>query len=222
MLKTIAIAALILMPFPAFAADLPMAAAPVEAAVAPSYDWTGAFVGGYVGGVWVGDTYNSGNGVNQPFNQSGGTVGGLVGYNFQSSNFVFGVELDGGWVSASSTDLVVGPGPVKTSLNWDAHLQGRVGVAVDKALFYISGGGAAGNFTEDASPKYTSITNTLYGWVVGAGIEYALSDNLTLRGEYLYSSYGPSPFLYTGIAPGGTVTSSFVTQEARIGLSYKF
>jgi outer membrane immunogenic protein len=221
MLKAMAIAALVLTPLPSFAADLMVPQAPMAVApVASSFDWTGGFVGAYVGGAWVHDIYNPGLGPDQTFNQAGYTIGAKAGYNAQvGSNFVLGLEIDGGWVSASSTDTInPGPGPTKTSLNWDGHLLGRAGVSMDNALFYLTGGGAVGNFTQDASPNFPAITNTVYGYAIGAGIEYALNDNWVLGAEYLYSGYNKTPFNY-GI---GTVQSTYSTQEARVSLSYKF
>ncbi len=118
---------------PAMAADL--AAAPrytkaPEAAVAV-YNWTGFYIGGFGG-------YAGENSSADP-KMSGGFAGGTVGYNWQSSNIVFGLEADGGWadVNASATAF----GITGTSrINELGTVRGRLGFAVNQVMFYGTGG----------------------------------------------------------------------------------
>lgn len=216
--STVTVVALLLMLTPAFAAG-GIKGAPAAAVVADSYDWTGAFVGAYAGGV----RFDGGTSIQgwpnppQGLLAIGTTVGALAGYDQQvGSNFVIGVQLDGGWVSASTTDELYNNFTVKTTMNWDAHLQGRVGVVVDKALFYLSGGAAVASFTQDLGGSAPD--SIVYGSVVGGGIELAITDNVSIRGEYIYSMYPMTSFVH----PGGVMNATYSTQEARVGLAYKF
>ena len=68
------------------------------------------------------------------------------------------------------------------------------------------------------------------GWTIGAGAEYAFTDNVTLRGEYLYYDLGAStvvtaPNQVAGlIFPGVYATAKYNYNGSmfRVGLNYKF
>ena len=79
-------------------------------------------------------------------------------------------------------------GGCATASNWIATLRGRVGFAADRALFYVTAGGA---FT-DIKPSTGALTfggGTEPGWTAGGGVEYAITDNWTAKIEYLYASF---------------------------------
>ena len=94
---------------PAFSADMPLKAAP-PTAIATVYNWSGFYVGGHVGYGWgdVDATVVTTNGTAFPVgtalattSMKGILAGGQVGYNFQISQFVLGIEAEG---SLSSID----------------------------------------------------------------------------------------------------------------------
>jgi outer membrane immunogenic protein len=78
-------------------------------------------------------------------------------------------------------------------------------------------------------PYATSVafSNTQGGWVAGGGLEWMLTNNWLLRGEYLYYSLNSSPSTvaiagnYPGI-PSGYSWSNTNVSVARAALSYKF
>src|SRR6266404_8664988 len=81
----------------ASAADLPVKAHPkAPPLVAQAYDWIGFYIGGFA-------SENSGS----P-KMSGGLTGGTIGYNWQISNVVFGLEADGGWADVSAAASALG------------------------------------------------------------------------------------------------------------------
>src|SRR6202790_3816817 len=140
-----AIAALVLGTTAASAADLPLktkALPPVAI-----YDWTGFYIG-IEGGGSLG-TSNHEDRLDNPYtlgyNVKGGLVGGTVGYNWQMSSFVFGLEGDLSWVSEVGTHPDDGPvvGNVafssSTKENWLATARARFGYAVNNLLFYGTG-----------------------------------------------------------------------------------
>ena len=55
-------------------------------------------------------------------------------------------------------------------------MRGRIGYATGQFLPYITGGLAV--MSDDGSARA--------GWTIGAGLEYALARNISIKGEYLY------------------------------------
>ena len=83
-------------------------------------------------------------------------------------------------------------------------------------LPYVTGGFAWGhNEVTDLFDGFTS-DNTHYGWTVGAGLEYAVTNNWTVKAEYLYMDLGKE--YYDSIGADVGLTSS----TARLGVNYKF
>jgi outer membrane immunogenic protein len=245
LLSTVAFAALA---GSAFAADLPSRKeAPVYIAPTPVFSWTGFYVGGDIGAAWATTTasptwlYGSSYsyyGLSSPsLNTSGFMGGGYVGYNYQmNQNFVVGLEGDfQGTTNSKSATWVTNncDGPctftAKASLDWLAAINGRVGVAYDRALFYAIGGAAWGgaNASLNATDTYGnwagySISKTLSGFDVGAGVEYAFTPNWLGRVEYRYYDFGSynlfSPTYY--YLPSYNLSTSVNT--IRVGLAYLF
>ena len=75
-----------------------------------------------------------------------------------------------------------------------------------------------------------SPSSTRVGWTVGGGVEYALTNNWTIKGEYLYANLGSSSFTSVGNAAAatffpGVYASGKVNYNAsifRAGVNYKF
>lgn len=125
---------------------------------------------------------------------SGTLLGVLAGYNHQVDNIVGGLEVD---LSFSDLDHLVEDefyGFTEDKLQFMGSVRGRVGIAVDRMLPYVTGGLAFGQveatYTEDEpdSPIYTATSNH-FGWTLGAGIDYAVTDNLFVRGEVRYTDF---------------------------------
>ncbi len=227
---------------PAFAADLPVAAPPQAPAayvpaVAPVYNWSGIYIG-INGGYAFGNTdwEQSGFTGTGNFNTNGGLVGGTAGVNFQSGQFVFGIEGDWDWADisgtqSSTTATIGGCGGLpactyQTSSNWLSTVRGRVGYAFDRVLIYATGGGAAGDVKATFSDPLTGFTGTTnsteWGWTAGGGIEAALTENLTAKVEYLFVDLQDGNCSST-ICPGvPAATVSFDASLVRAGLNFKF
>lgn len=216
---------------PALAADLPPAGPLPQApatyipAVAPVYNWSGIYIGingGYAFGDsdWDGATpVGTGD-----FNINGALVGGTMGANFQSGQFVFGVEADGDWTDIKGSTSSGGcfGATCQTSNDWLATVRGRVGYAFDRVLVYATGGGAAGDVKATlTTPGFTGSTdNTEFGWTAGAGVEFAITENVTAKAEYLFVD------LSDGSCGGAVCTPaipvSFDASLIRAGLNFKF
>jgi len=205
---------------PAFAADLPQAVEPVpsyDPVPAPSgrFDWTGAYVGGNIGWVW-GQFDNTFNATGFDRDTDGVTGGFHAGYNYAiTPNIVTGLEADFQWSDQYTRGTVNG---VSTSVNsgWNSSFRGRVGYAFDRFMVYGTGGLAIANVEANAGGFTDSAT--ALGWTTGAGLEGAVSDNITARVEYLYQDFGRESFTLGG----NTVRSDLDNSTVRFGVSYKF
>ena len=228
---------------PVLAADLPAAPPPRAAAVytpppPPLFTWTGFYVGingGYGWGNWS-------DGVGDAFSPSGGLIGGTVGFNYQIQQFVLGVEGDADWSNIKWTQSATFAGPfggfasttISNQNDYLATFAARFGFAADRVLFYAKGGGALTN--EDWNLSVTSVgggvangssTDQRFGWMVGGGIEYAVTDMITLKAEYNYVDFGSSNDTLSisggGLAPvSGTVTSKLNMNVFKGGINFLF
>lgn len=238
----------------AFAADIaaPVYKAPV--AVPIPFSWTGFYVGGFGGAGWGSEDpvdlneyagQGVANGVGHIWRYDMGTSfigGGTVGFNYQYGWFVIGVEGEGGYIHQSGS----GADPRSPGLDvvsaarlgdWYAIAAGRLGIAYDHFLFYGKGGvvwtdmsatitdsctaspcgprtiSATGSGTSQASP------------VVGGGVEYAFTNNWSVKAEYLYWALD-THFLVSGVASNGNTYAwdhSFSgLHTIKLGLNYRF
>jgi outer membrane immunogenic protein len=177
-------------------------------------------------------------------------TGGLhAGYNYQFAPiWVAGIEGDWSWAHASgsfhqpATFFTTGaaiPGSLvgmSSTLDWIASLRGRLGYLVTPNLLaYATGGVAWGQFDYAASnnqgagaPGYvlsTAPSSTQVGYVVGGGLEWAMTNNWLVRAEYLFYNFSGGPNVVVPLAgnlPSGFSWSSTNVSVARAGLSYKF
>ena len=214
----------------AMAADLPVRQPAPAPVMAPVWNWNGFYIGVNGGSSWGRanrdlNFFNplnavliaSGTGAGRDMN--GGLFGGQIGYNWQMSNWVFGIETDAQWtgqkgstnvncVVAGCFPTAVAPGAgvvsasLTDSLQWFGTFRGRVGVAVvPSVLLYATGGAAYGSlksdlglagFTAGGAPVLAaaSVESTKFGWTVGGGIEAMFAPNWSGKLEYLYMDLG--------------------------------
>jgi outer membrane immunogenic protein len=209
----------------AIAADFPQPMTPeVPAAylpgTAPVYNWGGIYFG-LNGGYAFGRSSWSGAGLaTGDFSTSGGLVGGTLGVNYQTEEFVFGLETDVDWtgITGSVSNCSFTSENCTTSNDWLGTTRARVGYAADRVLFYGTGGVAYGNVQANGNGSTNSSTKA--GWTAGAGVEAAFADNWTARIEYLYVDLGSASCGATcGNAP---VSVSFTQNLVRAGVDFKF
>lgn len=190
----------------ALAADLPSTkATPIYVAPAPAFTWTGFYIGADFGGGWANLNDTSGA-ANVSRTGSGVIGGGHVGYNYQINQFVLGLEGDflGSGISGSKYFGLPLDATDKTNQDWLGSINGRLGVAYDRALFYAIGGTA---FTEGTAnvtagsitgpivagfglPTTVSLSHSFTGYDIGGGVEYAITNNWIGRAEYRYYDFG--------------------------------
>lgn len=229
----------------AVAADLPLRSPPPPYVPPPPvFTWTGLYAGASVGYAWandhasisdpgilttvVGDVVVPGvPAVFVPFglSPSGVIGGGQIGYNLQYNQWVLGLEGDVSGLSLSQTRFA-GFDSVRTQSNIQGSVRLRAGFALDRVLLYATGGaGFAGiENTYSSGFGFDSIGRTRTGWTVGGGIEYAVTNNWSIRAEYRYSDFGHyTDFLINSGAGIGANAQHHLTQnQVEVGVNYHF
>lgn len=180
----------------------------------------------------------------QTLSKGGFTAGVELGYNYQIGMVVLGIETDIGGVTGStrrfSTGTVLGGVPFGMTQSAANGLfgtvRGRAGIAFDRVLVYGTGGlvYTSGryllNYSDGVAPAFGSATaGNKIGYTVGGGIEYALNNNWSVKGEFLYSQFGKVSAVgqIVNLAVpvfSNTLATSARVQEytARVGLNYRF
>jgi len=235
-----------------------------KAPVPVPFSWTGFYIGANAGGHWSKDDHSAFVSENNNFTAASvahlnadapvslsptGFAGGVhAGYNWQWSSLVLGVEGDFDGLTGSKTRTLSDPflGAANPTVfvdsaqdRWMATARARAGFAVDRALFYATGGAAWSNwsishsFSLPAPPSINGTDNSTFtrtGWTAGGGFEYAFTNNWLARVEYLYADFGAvdgtlatklvfPPFVFvTNFAERDRLTE----QVVRAGISYKF
>lgn len=173
----------------------------------------------------------------------GGLLGGVqAGYNWQSGQFVYGVETDfqgstvEGEGSISGGAVVPGgavlTGQASTKLEWLGTVRARLGYTpVNRFMVYATGGLAYGHTKSvlmgsiDILPIASIRSETKTGWVVGGGVEYALTDSWTIKSEYLCTNLGTAKIFSGDFGiPGSDLSfgNDIAFHAARVGLNYTF
>ncbi|MFG1464420.1 outer membrane protein [Xanthobacter sp. DSM 24535] len=224
------VSALALLGGAASAADL-ATKYPVKAvAVIPVFSWTGFYLGGNVGWGWASNSFNVSPFYGSPSysynvgDANGFMGGGQVGYNYQfANNIVLGVEADVQWADISNQSLVVlSPlvaGNIGGNLKTFGTIRARAGYAMDRWLPYITGGAAWGR-TDFGNVYGVDTSNTTWGWTIGGGVEYAFTNNITAKIEYLYANLdGKTYSIPTTL---GQINTDLDVNTVRVGVNYKF
>jgi outer membrane immunogenic protein len=228
---------------PALGADLPYAKAPPT--VSSVYDWTGVYVGVFGGGGFGNHNVNNSTGSAVPFadfsanySSQGGLAGGEVGYNWQSGNYIVGVESDLFWSGIKGNDATQfnngafpGVGAVDAdNLRWGGTLRVRGGFTVDRWLMFFTGGYAFGSLQHTNTPPGGVVDRFNVqgnGLTAGAGFAYAITNNVSAKFEYRYynfNGYNRPGSTVTGLTPNGQIpyTTETTYSVVTVGLDFKF
>jgi outer membrane immunogenic protein len=221
---------------PAAAADLPARtytkAPPIAAA---AYDWSGFYVG--ANGGWGSShkcwdfttpagTFVAAEGCHDA---TGGVAGGQIGYRWQSSAWVFGLEAQGDWADlrGSNTSLSVPGFTNRSKINAFGLFTGQVGYAWNNALIYLKGGAAVTSDRFDVlTPQIAVPPNTLvasssdqtrWGGAAGVGVELGFAPNWSAAVEYdhLFMQDKQTTFVTAGplFAPGVLFSNDRIRQD---------
>ena len=226
---------------PALAADLPARtytkAPPV---VAPIYDWSGFYIGLNGGGASSRECYTitsvAGAAVvpnsEGCHNATGGLVGGQLGYRWQASNWVFGLEAQGDWAdlkgSNSSLTAII-PYTNQTKIDALGLFTGQVGYAWNNVLWYVKGGAAVSDnkyssFFTASGVVFNQTTETRWGGVVGTGLEIGFAPNWSVAFEYDHLFMG-NPNVTFPVSAIAVTRSDNIRQDVDMGtvrINYRF
>jgi outer membrane immunogenic protein len=162
-----------------------------------------------------------------------GIGGGQVGCDYQIGYGVFGVEGDADWQRFSQSTGVgpVVPGDKLTfTSRWESSLRARAGYTSDRTLIYATGGvawtdaEAAANFVPVAvggvglPGTINSDRQTLIGWTAGAGLEFAVTNNLIVGLEGRYTLYDGKNFDIGSVAGAGAAPGPFTLASSTAGV----
>lgn len=210
-------------------ADIPQPL-PTEGGVADIiHDWGGGYVG-VVGGGAVGEVETQ-TGSGTLFSETPlrrGLAGVTAGYNIQNGNMVYGVEADVSWAKIKGDKACQGFPAQNCSfeLGWQGTARARVGVAMDRTLLYVTGGLAVAEGRGGTTPVPAGSTGedkrTFFGYVAGVGAEYAMTDALSFKAEYLYTDYGKRTSPLGTVSPLDSYKSEPSAHLIRVGLNYRF
>jgi outer membrane immunogenic protein len=208
----------------ASAADL--AARPYTKAppmIAAVYDWTGFYIGingggGFSHSSWSFDGVGDGS-----HDASGGTVGGQIGYRWQTGQIVWGVEGQGNWADLSGNHFGAASGLTdRSKIDSFGLITGQVGYAFNNVLLYVKGGAAVAdvkNSVTDGAGFFASNSDTRWGGTVGAGVEYGFAPGFSLGFEYDHLFLGRSTIALTPV-DSSSIKNDVDLFTAR--LNYKF
>lgn len=238
MKTTLLAAALLLAPAGLATAEPADGASPMAA-----YDWSGVYIGAQAGYVWgdgrVGQTFapDAFENYGWAYSPSGGFGGLYAGYNKQlESGVVLGIEGDYNFASIKDTTLyraldVAEPASGgEFRLNAIGSVRIRAGYALGRWLPFVTGGLAVATYKHTTvhlpgSVPYADVSETISGYTVGGGAEYAVTDNWVVRGEYRFADFGRHASVRHATFDGSAFKPDAVeltAHDLRIGVAYKF
>lgn len=232
-----------------------VAAASAQDAGSATNRWDGFFVGVNAGGAFGSSpanlkarydgetTFYSRDNIDAI--NSSGLVGGIgAGYNFSSGPVVFGIEADLNYLGAKGRDgdeyiFKDFQNEVSTEYRSLATVRAKAGVANGNILAYATGGLSVGTFQDyiggtvaasGESRDFGGGMQTKAGYVIGAGVEYAVTEKLSLKAEYMFADLGRSSLdvnkafgeSWFGGDSVATVNADHKLNIIRVGLNYKF
>jgi outer membrane immunogenic protein len=238
---------------PGLAADMtmPLLKSP---SYAPAFSWTGTYVGANIGGVWgtfnvsPATTNNLTGFVGAPaamdINDSNLIGGFQAGYNWQIGQWVLGLEQDYQFTGLKQTATFAAPAglflagdSIAVKTDYLAATRARLGMAWDRALIYAAGGLETGEFDVSSgyvargpggSPAlgFTDASKLHFGFNVGAGIDYAVTNNVFIGVEYRYIDLGKETYNLGAFTPAGaaaqTVSSSVALKASEVTARLNF
>ena len=187
------------------------------------YNWSGFFVGGHAAVAlsqtdWAFTTPAEGADHNER------SVGGGVQAALQRQwgRMVAGVEVSYTWIDFESASAsVAAPGTTFSSNVSDLLIvAGKLGYAQDRWLAYAKAGHASANFDlrSTTGGVTSSSSSREHGWMMGIGMDYALSNRIIVGVEYDWSFFSLDP----RTVAGNQADASADIQMIAARLTFKF
>lgn len=206
----------------AYAADLPVKAAPhAMFNPAPVTTWTGFYVGGNIGYGWANADRNHPTTSGVTSETLDGIVGGgQIGYNWQTGRWVLGIEADmqGTDQKKTGSGSVLGITYSTTDkVDYFGTVRGRLGYAFGPWMPYVTGGWGYGKFESTGTILGTTSGGSVShsAWVLGGGLEWMFAPHWSTKLEYIYFDTG-------SMDVGSGDTSTVHNNIVRAGVNYHF
>ncbi len=212
--------------------------APAQAS--ETHDWSGIYGGLYVGSTkaeatWTGVDDNVSSlsaDVDESYSGTAADLGGFLGLNFQSDQLLIGVEGNFGMFDSNETVHLDGSEGLDLTSQTESigSVRARLGYALGESLFYATGGIAMSNFTQTwddggIAPQFeiTPVEVEMKtGWVAGAGMEYAVTEQVSVRAEALYFDFGSKEGTAFGLDEVDTFEVKQTATSVLVGVAYHF
>ena len=208
-----------------------------------AYNWSGAYIGAQAGYAWgngrVGLDSSPGDFDNFGWNYgpSGGFGGLYAGYNHQfDGGVVLSIEGDYNFASLKDDTVYQAMGADLPNMGGvlELHSVGsvrlRAGYAMDRWLPFVTGGLAVAAYEHTTvrlpgGAPFGVVKDTISGYTLGAGAEYAVTDNWVVRGEYRFADFGRHASIRHFVSDGSAFNPDAIeltTHDIRVGVAYKF
>lgn len=203
------------------------------AVAAPTYNWTGCYIGASAGGMW--GKAETDFAETKP---NGFIGGGQFGCDYQyPSNWLLGLQGEFNWANAQDRQTVFPVLSIETldaKVDWFASATARLGYASGPWLFYGKAGPA---WVRDKLHDFGSVfissfdysgSATQTGWTGGAGFEYAFAPNWSTYFEYDFYDFGTKSVGLSGMAgviPAASTETISLKQNfsvVKVGINYRF
>jgi len=182
-------------------------------------NWDGVYVGAFAGYGWGTVTDEDGlvgPAVDTDYDLTGWQVGVAAGANFTVSEaIVAGIVADIAWADLSGDSAA---DDFSYDVNWLGSIRGRLGFDGGAFLPYLTAGVAFANATASEPVALTEDSQTHIGWTVGAGVEFAVADNISLDLLYRYSDYGSKDYDLTTDPTSLSLTAHTISA----GVNFRF
>lgn len=183
-----------------------IAACACVASSAQAGEWSGFYIGVHAGGMWGDvDTTNKVDGYtfwpvspgsSVALSPDGVLGGAQLGYNFQFTNWLIGLEVTGSGMDFDETIFLSPDDLYGVDAEWLATAAARLGFTWNQSLLYVKGGYAAGSIQTNELDNTGgfrgafSTDETHSGWIAGAGWEHMISPDVSIGVEYNYIDLG--------------------------------
>lgn len=194
--------------------------------------WDGPYLGGNFGiGILDGtltitDLFFAGSNKSD-LSDTGVTFGGQAGWNFLVDQFLLGIEGDFNFIDLDDRASFFGGKrtiSARVDYDWFATLRARAGMPMDNLLFYVTGGvafmGGDIKLTDSfIGPGGASDSDTLVGWTIGGGVEWAFDEKWSAKAEYLYADFESHSVSVPFVSSARANPNVHIL---RVGLNYHF
>jgi outer membrane immunogenic protein len=186
-----------------------------------AYDWSGFYLSVQGGWGWADQHLEDGAGLDDELALNGGFFGPVIGYQKQFNNWVIGAEVEANWSDIDGQDSLSGAvGRTFGGVEIFGSAGAKLGFGWNRALLYATGGvsGAETDTLQRNGPASDEDHAASFGWMAGAGVDFALRPNVVLGLQYRHYDFGEGDFDELGFVPTRTGQTDLDTVSGHLSL----